>query len=339
MKKVVLLICFIILLLASLTIAGPWNSGGSGSGGGSGNVTLANVTVNALCTAKDTAGNINCTQQDISSIGHLLIKDASGRYADAAVSSPLVYSSGNLSITAGIPNGIIQWSDSKYPAGDGSLITNVDAANVTGLTTDLSGAGNLMYKNSGGNVDNLYLSAALSLVSNVLTFFPANAGIDVSHVSNALSFNGSNTVGHVALIGATNTITDGGTIASLNVRDVASIGFADSATAITVSSGKTGFVVPAALNGMSVAAMTCRVIDQNGANANVTTINLDKNSAGNLTTVFDTAATIGNADYFASAASPNATNAAVLTGDLLTPNVTAIADPAPKGLICTILTQ
>jgi hypothetical protein len=83
--------------------------------------------------------------------------------------------------------------------------------------------------------------------------------------------------------------------------------------------------------------MTCAVYDLNLANANATTINLTKARAGVLTNVFDTVANIPFGSYSNTTTGYNATNAVISTGDFLIPNVTAIADPAPKGLSCTFI--
>jgi hypothetical protein len=210
------------------------------------------------------------------------------------------------------------------------------ASNLSGLRTDTAGNSSIPYIDASGNVVSLGLTNGLSLSGGNLTITAANiTGLTASQVAGALSISGSNTVGNVALIGPNSTITDGGVVSSLLVRQVANFSFADSDAAVTVSASKKGYAVPAAYNGSNISSMTCAVYDLNSANANTTIINLSKMSNGTVTNVFDTGVNIANNAYYATSTDANATNAALLTGDYLFANVTAIADPAPKGLSCT----
>jgi hypothetical protein len=299
--------------------AGYYATRSSTSLNGTANITGGNATLNNLTavTANITgslyasANNISGLRTDTADNSSIPYIDASGNVVSLGLTNGLSLTGGNLTITAANITGL------------GSIYSqNADNVNITGgnvFVTDLTVSGT-------ANV-----TGALYADGSNLT------GLTVSQVTGALSISGSNTAGNVALIGSNSTVTDGGAVSSLLVRQVVDFSFADSDTAVTVSASKKGYVVPAAYNGSNVSAMTCAVYDLNSANANTTVINLSKMSNGTVTNVFDTGVNIANDAYYASSNAANATNAALLTGDYLFANVEAIADPAPKGLSCTFI--
>jgi hypothetical protein len=186
----------------------------------------------------------------------------------------------------------------------------------------------------------LGLGADNNVTFNTITA-TLNGNVDASNVeglrtdsTNNSTFPYVNSSGNLvsATIGAGLVDTAG----TLTVRQLASLPFTDTDAAITVSIGKKGYVVPSLYNGASVSTMTCSVYDLNAAN-DATIINLTKSRAGSLTNVFDTGVNIANTDYTATSTGANATNASLLTGDILLPNVTAAGGTAPKGLSCTFI--
>jgi hypothetical protein len=273
--------------------------------GGNAVFNNANVTGNLYASA----GSISGLRTDTAGSSSIPYIDAAGNVVSLGLGSGFSLSNGNLTI---IPADI---------SGLGSIYSqNSDNVNITG--------GNI-------SVSDLNVSGIANITGTLYGNGSKLTGMTVSQVADALSVSGSNTVGHVALIGSGSTLTDGGSLSSLLVRQVVNFSFADSDTAVTVSASKKGYVVPSACNGSNITAMTCTVYDLNSANANATVINLNKMSNGTVINVFDNAVSIGNEVYYASSTGVNATNAALSTGDYLFANVSAIADPAPKGLSCT----
>jgi len=250
---------------------------------------------------------------------------------------------------AGTPNITVGTVSATTLTGDGSGITGINASNVDGMRTDSANASSVPCIDSGGNIvscsnltDVAYspLAGSSSLVTlgtintggwNGTPIPVANGGTGAANAGDARTNLG---LGNVATQSAGAGLVNSGT--DLTVRQLVSTVFADTDAAITVSISKKGYVVPSLYNGASVSTMTCSVYDLNAAN-DATIINLTKSRAGSLTSVFDTGVNIANTDYTATSTGVNATGAALLTGDILLPNVTAAGGTTPKGLSCTFM--
>jgi hypothetical protein len=244
----------------------------------------------------------------------------------------------------------------KSFAGNGANLTGVDAATVDGEHASA-------FQDASGNLDILANITYQTFMQTLLG--SANAGDARTNIGlgaaddvtfNSISGNGAALTGitvsglrtdnasasHIPYIDVGGNVDDlelsgaltetGGT---LTVRQLIDFTFADNDAAVTVAASKKGYVVPSAYNGSNVTEMTCSVYNRNSATANATIINLIRERAGNLTAIFTTGVNIAYASFFANATDTTA-NAALQTGDIiLFGNVTAVAGPAPLGLICT----
>lgn len=187
-----------------------------------------------LCTYTTSGTLLNCNTnpatfvyvadiaEDLATNSTYLYKNAAGNIISATIGTGLTDTAGTLSVNVGTgANQIVQLnSSSKIPAIDGSLLTSVVAVSLSGQYIDWSSSSG---GNSIANKPTLGTAATLNVGTGANQIVQLNSsaelpavdgsnltGLTVSQVANSLAFSGSPTTGHLAQIGADNTIVDGG---------------------------------------------------------------------------------------------------------------------------------
>jgi hypothetical protein len=274
---------------------------------GAANVTGATWTGLAVGSVTGAAATADLAE-DLSTASHYLYKDSGGNITDAPTFPVANGGTGAVTLT-------------QY-----GVLVGAGTSAVSGLTAGTTGQ--VLLGSTGANP--VFGTLAVGYVTG------AAASADLAEdLSTASHYIYKNSAGNITDATVGTGLSD--SAGTLSVKQVVNMVFADTDAAVTVATLKKGYVVPSLYNGSTISAMTCAVYDLNSATANATTINLTKASGGVLTNVFDTVANIPFGSYSNTTTGYNATNAVVSTGDFLIANVTAIADPAPKGLSCTFI--
>jgi hypothetical protein len=268
------------------------------------NATWTGLAVGSVTGAAATAD----LAEDLSTASHYLYKDSGGNITDAPTFPVANGGTGAVTLT-------------QY-----GVLVGAGTSAVSGITAGTTGQ--VLLGSTGAN------PAFGTLAVGYVTGAAATADL-AEDLSTASHYIYKNSAGNITDATVGTGLSD--SAGTLSVKQVVNMVFADTDAAVTVAASKKGYVVPSAYNGSTVSSMTCAVYGLNSASANSTVINLTKASGGVLTNVFDTAVNIPFGSYSNTTTGYNATNAVVSTGDFLIPNVTAIADPAPKGLSCTFI--
>lgn len=241
-------------------------------------------------------------------------------------------------------------------AANNVAITGGSATGLTNIGTNAlnvvtgAGLGKVLVSDAGGNLSYITAGTTGQVLIGATGANPAFGTLTVGNVTGAAAtadlaedlatanhITYKNSAGNITNVTLGSELVD--TAGTLTVRQVASFPMVDVDADVTVALHKKGYSVPQMFNGAVVSSITCAVADTNGASADNTIVNLVKYRAGVATTVFTTGANMSFNILTATASDVvNATVATLNTGDIITPNVTAIAGAnAPHGLSCSVI--